>query len=178
MGVGSRVARAHLLLGATLTLPNVGGHDALHLLPQPGILLQLGRGGRGESHVHRGAPAGGTPTPPESRDPGAWGGRTHRRPEMRGREAWGPRKLKAPSHGHPFPQVWVPNSNSGVFGVPGPLHWPTWALLGGGQFPWAEMPWGPAFSAMLVAAILETDYRMEASVGGPFAPKAFVDPQS
>lgn len=95
----------HLLLGATLALPDVGGHDALHLLPQAGVLLELGKGGRGESHVHRGHRRG---APPPHQNPGIQGrgvGGTHRMPEMRGREAWGPRKLKAPSHGHPFPQV-------------------------------------------------------------------------
>lgn len=45
---------AHLLLGATLALPDVGGHNALHLLPQPGVLLELRKGGRGESQVHSG----------------------------------------------------------------------------------------------------------------------------
>lgn len=55
-GLGGKQQRlqAHLLLGATLALPDVGGHNALHLFPQPGVLLELGRDGRGESHVHRG----------------------------------------------------------------------------------------------------------------------------
>lgn len=92
---------------------------------------------------------------------------------MRGREAWDPRKLKAPSHGHPFPQVWVPNGNSRVFQVPGPPYWPTWATSGGGQFPRAETPQGSACSATLVAAILETDYWMEASVWGPVRSQSF-----
>lgn len=56
---------AHLLLGATLTLPDVGGHDALHLLPQTRVLLELGRGRRGESHVHRGH-GQGAPKPHQS----------------------------------------------------------------------------------------------------------------
>ena len=46
-------AWAHLLLGATLALPDVGGHDALHLLPQPGVLLELGRWG-GERATYTG----------------------------------------------------------------------------------------------------------------------------
>ena len=94
-------------------------------------------------------------------------------PEMRGREAWGPRKLKAPSHGHPFPQVWDPNGNSKVFLVPGPLHWPTWATSGGGQFPRAEMPRGSASSAALVAAILEADCSIEAFVWGTVSSQSF-----
>lgn len=93
---------AHLLLSAALALPDVGGHDALHLLPQPRVLLELGKGRRAESHVHRGH-GQGAPTPHESRDPRRRVGGTHRMPTTRGRETWGPRTLMAPSHGHPFP---------------------------------------------------------------------------
>ena len=62
---------AHLLLGATLALPDVGGHNTLHLLPQPGVLLELRKGGRGESQVHRGHGQG---APKVHQNPG-WGGR-------------------------------------------------------------------------------------------------------
>lgn len=125
--------------------PGCGWSQCAPSLPAAGGTAGAGGGG-GKRATYTGGTGGEHPTPPESRDPGAWGGRTHRRPEMRGREAWDPRKLKAPSHGHPFPQVWVPNGNSRVFPVAGPPHWPTWATSGGGQFPPAETPQGSACS--------------------------------
>lgn len=91
----------HLLLGAAFPLPDVRGHDPLHLLPQARVLLELGKGGRGESHVH-GGHGREAPKPARvggSRVVGRGGGGTQNA------EAWGPRKLMAPSHGHPFPPV-------------------------------------------------------------------------
>lgn len=99
---------AHLLLGAALALPDVGGHDALHLLPQPRVLLELGKRGRGESHVHSGQ-GQGAPTPHQG--PGAWDGGTHGTPKSREREAWGPTKPWPP----PAPQVWLPMAFQGSF---------------------------------------------------------------
>lgn len=60
---------AHLLLGAPLALPDVGGHDALHLLAQPGVLLELGAGG-GERATYTGGTGREHPSPPESRGGG------------------------------------------------------------------------------------------------------------
>lgn len=50
---------AHLLLGAALTLPDVGSDDALHLLAQPRVLLELGEAG-GESATYTRGTVGGT----------------------------------------------------------------------------------------------------------------------
>lgn len=103
-------AWAHLLLGATLALPDVGGHDALHLLPQPGVLLELG-GVAGERATYTGGTCRGHPNPTRIQGRGVGG--THRMPHT-----WGPRKLMAPSHSHPFPLI--VGSKWQVKGLPSP----------------------------------------------------------
>lgn len=93
---------AHLLLGAALALPDVGGHDALHLLAQPRVLLELGRDARGQRHVHTGHERGHQLTHPSPGTPGHGVGDTRNARKV-GRRAWVPRKLMAPSHRHPLP---------------------------------------------------------------------------